>query len=343
MLRRSCMLCMMTALVCSAAEADEPAARPDEVAGWGRVVNPSGDCDVALDRVQERLRIEVPGTAHVLSAEVPRLPMNAPRVVRGVRGDFTAGVHVLGRLEPGPIKTTHYDPYHGAGLIAWQDASSYLRLERAVGYINGRYRPYVNYELREGGVLSMSRGFAIEDGPLYLKLRRAGSRVLGLVQPRRTTVVGTPAREHGLRRTGRGGRRRRQLFRPAAVGRAGDVEHRGSAGFDGPGRFGPRLGRHRRPIGSSRRPGIERSSSRASEADVGPVRYGPEAEAARRTAGTDRYRPNRVSLVSRRSSTARRSRAHPGSRADVRNAFGSDAADTRMTRTPASEPLANAD
>ena len=175
MLRRSCMLCMMTALVCSAAEADEPAARPDEVAGWGRVVNPSGDCDVVLDRVQERLRIEVPGTAHVLSAEVPRLPMNAPRVVRGVRGDFTAGVHVLGRLEPGPIKTTHYDPYHGAGLIAWQDASSYLRLERAVGYINGRYRPYVNYELREGGVLSMSRGYAIEDGPLYLKLGRQGA------------------------------------------------------------------------------------------------------------------------------------------------------------------------
>ena len=172
MLRRSCMLCMVTALVCSAAQADEPAARPDEVVGWGRVVDPTRDCDVALDRVQERLRIEVPGTAHVLSTEVPRLPMNAPRVVRGVRGDFTASVHVLGRLEPGPIKTTHYDPYHGAGLIAWQDESGYLRLERAVGYINGRYRPYVNYELREGGVLTMSRGYAIEDGPLYLKLRR---------------------------------------------------------------------------------------------------------------------------------------------------------------------------
>ena len=71
MLRRSCMLCMMTALVCGAAEADEPAARPDEVAGWGRVVDPSGDCDVALDRVQERLRIEVPGTAHVLSPKSP--------------------------------------------------------------------------------------------------------------------------------------------------------------------------------------------------------------------------------------------------------------------------------
>ncbi len=45
--------------------------------------------------------------------------MNAPRVVRRIRGDFTANVHVLGRLVPGRSKTTHYDPYHGAGLIVW--------------------------------------------------------------------------------------------------------------------------------------------------------------------------------------------------------------------------------
>ena len=45
--------------------------------------------------------------------------MNAPLVVRRVRGDFTASVQVLGRVEPGPLKTTHYDPYHGAGLTAW--------------------------------------------------------------------------------------------------------------------------------------------------------------------------------------------------------------------------------
>ena len=52
-------------------------------------------------RENERLRIQVPGTPHVFGAEVPQLPMNAPLVVRRVRGDFTANVHVLGRLEPG--------------------------------------------------------------------------------------------------------------------------------------------------------------------------------------------------------------------------------------------------
>jgi regulation of enolase protein 1 (concanavalin A-like superfamily) len=100
--------------------------------------------------------------------------MNAPRVVRRVRGDFTAGVHVLGRLEPGRSKTTHYDPYHGAGLIVWQDPSNYLRLERAVGFIKGRHHPYINYEVREGGRLAVSHGITIEDRSLFLKLRRQG-------------------------------------------------------------------------------------------------------------------------------------------------------------------------
>jgi regulation of enolase protein 1 (concanavalin A-like superfamily) len=138
------------------------------------VLDPWRDCDVSLDRQNEQLIIEVPATPHVLSAEVSQLPMNAPRVVRRVTGDFTASVHVLGRLEPGPLKTTHYAPYHGAGLIIWQDPGNYLRLERAVGFINGRNHPYINYELREGGRLAVSHGFTIADHPLFLKLRREG-------------------------------------------------------------------------------------------------------------------------------------------------------------------------
>jgi regulation of enolase protein 1 (concanavalin A-like superfamily) len=175
MLQRSCLLWIIMAAVCTAAETDNQEARPNEVPGWGRVIDPWRDCDVSLDRDNERLKIQVPGTPHVLSAEVPQLPMNAPLVVRRVRGDFTADVHALGRLEPGPYRTTHYNPYHGAGLIVWQDPSNYLRLERAVGFINGRRHPYVNYELRAGGLLAMTRGFTIADRPLWLKLRRQGA------------------------------------------------------------------------------------------------------------------------------------------------------------------------
>jgi regulation of enolase protein 1 (concanavalin A-like superfamily) len=166
---------MIMAAACTAAATDEPEARPNEVPGWGRVIDPRRDCDVSLDRDNDRLEIQVPGTPHVLSAEVPQLPMSAPRVLRRVRGDFTADVHVLGRLEPGRSRTTHYDPYHGAGLIVWEDPSNYLRLERAVGFIKGRHHPYINYELRAGGLLAVTRGFTIEDGPLWLKLRRQGA------------------------------------------------------------------------------------------------------------------------------------------------------------------------
>jgi hypothetical protein len=175
MLRRSCLLSAILAAVCTtAAWADGDEARPNEVPGWGRVIDPWRDCDVTLDRDNERLKIQVPGTPHVLSAEVPQLPMNAPRVLRHVRGDFAAGVRVLGRLEPGRSRTTHYNPYHGAGLIVWQDPSNYLRLERAVGSIKGRHHPYINYELREGGLLAVTRGITIQDGTLFLKLRREG-------------------------------------------------------------------------------------------------------------------------------------------------------------------------
>jgi regulation of enolase protein 1 (concanavalin A-like superfamily) len=175
MLQRPCLLATIMAALCtSAALPDEYEARPNEVPGWGRVIDPWRDCDVSLDHENERLKIQVPGTPHVLSAEVPQLPMNAPLVVRRVRGDFTANVHVLGRLIPGPFKTTQYDPYHGAGLIVWQDPFNYLRLERAVGFIDGRHHAYVNYELRAGGLLAVSRGFTIQGGSLFLKLRRQG-------------------------------------------------------------------------------------------------------------------------------------------------------------------------
>ena len=175
MLQRPCLLSVIiVTLVTSAAVPSEYRTPPNEVPGWGRVVDPWGDCDFSLDREKERLRIQAPGTPHVLSAEVADLPMNAPRVVRRVRGDFTASVHVLGQFEPGRSKTTHYEPYHGAGLIVWQDPRNYLRLERAVGFIKGRYVPYINYELREGGRLAMSHGITSERRSLFLKLGRQG-------------------------------------------------------------------------------------------------------------------------------------------------------------------------
>src|SRR5262245_7777548 len=88
---------IVAAACTTAAVADDGESRPDEVPGWRRVLDPWRDSDISLDREHERLKIHVPGTPHVLSAEVPQLPMNAPRVLRGIRGDFTATVRVVGR------------------------------------------------------------------------------------------------------------------------------------------------------------------------------------------------------------------------------------------------------
>ena len=87
---RSCWLLviLLSAAGTTAAAYDDREARKNEIPGWGRVFDPSRDCDVSLDRDLDRLKIKVPGTPHVLSAEVPGLPMNAPRVVRRVRGDL---------------------------------------------------------------------------------------------------------------------------------------------------------------------------------------------------------------------------------------------------------------
>lgn len=78
----------------------------------------------------------------------------------------------VGKLEPGASKSTHYDPYHGAGLLVWKEDRNYLRLERAVGVIRGRATPYLNFEQRQDGRLIFSEGIPIENHPIHLKIER---------------------------------------------------------------------------------------------------------------------------------------------------------------------------
>ena len=53
----------------AAAVSDEDEARPKEVPGWGRVLDPWRDCDVSLDPEHDRLTFKVPRTPHVLVEE----------------------------------------------------------------------------------------------------------------------------------------------------------------------------------------------------------------------------------------------------------------------------------
>ena len=55
----------------------------DEIAGWGKSVDPDGDCQFTL--ADQALVIVAPGPRHGLSIEVGR--MNAPRVLRKANFD----------------------------------------------------------------------------------------------------------------------------------------------------------------------------------------------------------------------------------------------------------------
>ena len=75
--------------------AEKPGARdplkPVAVLGEGsRVIDPNGDCRILLNRAENRATITVPGTAHLLSADLgrmnaPRHPSGGPGRVRGPR------------------------------------------------------------------------------------------------------------------------------------------------------------------------------------------------------------------------------------------------------------------
>jgi regulation of enolase protein 1 (concanavalin A-like superfamily) len=101
--------------------------------GWGKVVDPDGDCKV--ESAKGSLSISLSGTHHNLN---PAISQNAPRVLREVEGDFTAQVRVSGDFEPGQRSTLNGGvPFNGAGLVIWQDARNFLRLERNAWRVAG--------------------------------------------------------------------------------------------------------------------------------------------------------------------------------------------------------------
>ena len=100
---------------------------------------------------RKRASIFVPAKPHILSAEIGRL--NAPRILREVRGDFDARVTVAGVFHPAGRSTVraYASPYHGGGILLWQDQENYVRLEIAADVQHGKSRPYVNFEYRKDG------------------------------------------------------------------------------------------------------------------------------------------------------------------------------------------------
>ena len=149
---------------------------------WGDAVDPDGDCKFELEPREDKVRIIVPGKPHILSAEIGHV--NAPRLLREIKGDFDLIVRVAGTGNPGgKATTTVYAPYHGAGLLIWQDEENYVRLEIAADVRHGKARPYVNFEYRKDGTLATSSGPMNTDGSNHLRLRRRGDEIYASFGP----------------------------------------------------------------------------------------------------------------------------------------------------------------
>ena len=149
---------------------------------WGKPIDPDGDCKFEIDEDNNRIKIAIPGTPHVLSAELGR--GNAPRLLRPAGGNFDVSVSVGGVFHPsGRATTKEYAPYHGAGILVWQDERNYVRLEIATDIRRGKVRSYANFELRRGGALAVSKGLENKDGSTHLRLERRGSEVRAAFGP----------------------------------------------------------------------------------------------------------------------------------------------------------------
>jgi serine/threonine protein kinase len=149
---------------------------------WGTLIDPDGDCRVTFDEGRRIATFEVPGSPHVLAAEFRR--MTAPRTLRSITGDFLAGVRVSGTEKvAGRSTLKEYAPYHGAGLLAWQDPGNYVRLEIASSILRGKPVHYANFEYRRDSRLEYSQGQTSVTGSASLRLERNGGEIIGSFSP----------------------------------------------------------------------------------------------------------------------------------------------------------------
>ena len=97
-----------------------------EIAGWGTVINPDGDCKIESSAGSVTFRL--PEGKHDLwyGGNNPETRFNSPRVLRRVEGDFVAIVRVTAFWDRGIVD----GGYNGAGLVVWDSEKQYLRHER---------------------------------------------------------------------------------------------------------------------------------------------------------------------------------------------------------------------
>jgi regulation of enolase protein 1 (concanavalin A-like superfamily) len=157
------------------------------IPGWGRVIEPDGDCTITTG--DGKVTVAIPGTTHDLSSyHSIYKKRNAPRILQEVDGDFMAQVKVSGTFDPGKDGTLPgAHPFNGAGLLLWDNDENYLRLERNVWTMphgeHSSYLPLFEYwkddqDLTQGA--PSTKPF-FTGRSAYLRLTRQGNQVRAAV------------------------------------------------------------------------------------------------------------------------------------------------------------------
>lgn len=143
---------------------------------FGKFIDPDGDCKLVKDDEKGSAILEIPGTAHAMSVETKRL--NAPRTLRPITGPFKIQARVSGTDKvAGRATTKEFSPYHGGGILVWQDKGNYVRLEIATEIYRGKVRHYANFEYRNDYKLAFTRGQLADSGTADLSLERQGNEI----------------------------------------------------------------------------------------------------------------------------------------------------------------------
>jgi S1-C subfamily serine protease len=161
-----------------AATKAEPEPKGIELKGWGLAIDPDNDCKIIPG--EKSITFQVPATLHDLYFAGG--PINAPRVMREVEGDFVVKVKVCGDFNPGSKSTNPKTiPYMGGGILLWNDSNNNLRFERFSWVRGEKITTGAFMEAFEGGRKGPNPIEQFPAGDCYLRLERKGNRIVGAI------------------------------------------------------------------------------------------------------------------------------------------------------------------
>lgn len=144
---------------------------PAEIADWGQIEDPQGNCPIEESNGQ--LNFHVAPGLHNLNPVLG--DTSAPRVWSDVTGDFVLEARVLDFPIPAENTGTIRSSYVAAGLMVWQDDQNFLRWTRsAVGEAKATF---ASAEIYEQGKLAGALNVPWNGEPMWLRLERRNARV----------------------------------------------------------------------------------------------------------------------------------------------------------------------